>query len=177
MVVVFLSEAQTHRKVSKLDYIQLSSMESVKYFLKIASLRTPKSRKPDLLARACQNWQTRSLEEDLTISTLKNGYISTSPVEMTSQGQDSATSSYSNHAPTTITANPAAAHRTENMTSTQEPSNDCGLDFSTKMVEDIRPHLLTTSRSNVQGIYACKAHFNRVRIVRGSHQSSSDESI
>ena len=88
--------------------------------------------------------QTGSLEEDLTMSTLSDGYISPSPVEMTSQGQDSATSSYSNQAPAAITANPVtvAAHRTETMTSTQEPSNDCALDLSTKVVEDIRPQLL-----------------------------------
>ena len=60
------------------------------------------------------------------------------------QGQVSATSSYSNQAPAAITANPVtvAAHRTETMTSTQEPSNDCALDLSTKVVEDIRPQLL-----------------------------------
>ena len=65
-------------------------------------------------------------------------------VEKTSQEQDSVTSSYSNQAPATITASPVsiAAHRTETMTSTQEPSNDCALDLSTKVVEDIRPHLL-----------------------------------
>ena len=133
MVADFLSEAQTHRKVSKLDYIQISSKESVLYFFKTASLRTPKSGQLDLLTRACQNWQTGNLEEDLTISTLRNGYISPSPVEMTSQGHESATSSYSNQAPATITANPVsvAAHRTENMTSTQESSNDCALDLST----------------------------------------------
>ena len=56
---------------------------------------------------------------------LRDGYISPSPVEMTSQGQDLATSSYSKQAPATITANPVsvAAHRTETMTSTQELSN------------------------------------------------------
>ena len=120
-------------KFSQLDYIQLSSDQSVQYFLKTASIRTPKSCTPDLLARACQKLQAGSLEEDLTISTLRDGYISPSPVEMTSQGQELATSSYSEQAPAAITANPVsvAAHRTETMTSTQELSNDCALDLST----------------------------------------------
>ena len=63
---------------------------------------------------------------------------------MTSQGQDLVISSFSNQAPATITANPmsVAAHGTETMTSTQEPSNGCAQDLSTKVVEDIRPHLL-----------------------------------
>ena len=98
----FLVRSQNPYKFSQLDYIQLSSEESVKYFLKTAGLRTPKSRPPDLLARACQILQTGSLKEDLTMSTLRDCYISPSPVEMTSQGQDSATSSYSNQAPAAI---------------------------------------------------------------------------
>ena len=123
-------------KFSQQDNIQLSSDQSVQYFLKTASIRTPKSCIPDLPARACQKLQTGSLEEDLTISTLRGGYISQSPVEMTSQGQDLATSSYSQQAPATITAKPVsvAAHRTETMTSTQELSNDCALDLSTKVL-------------------------------------------
>ena len=131
-------------KFSQLDFIQLSSDQSVQYFLKTTSIRTPKSCTPDLLARAFQKLKTGSLEEDLTISTLRDGYISPSPVEMTSQRQDLATSSYSKQAPATITANPVsvAAHRTETMTSTQELSNDCALDLSTKVVDDIMPQLL-----------------------------------
>ena len=53
--------------------------------------------------------------------------------------QDLATSSYSKQAQATITANPVsvAAHRTETMTSIQVLSNDCVLDLSTKVVDDI----------------------------------------
>ena len=116
----------------------------IQNFLKTASIRIPKSCTPDLLARACQKLQKKSLEGDLTISTLRDGYISRSSVEMTSQGQDLATSSYSKQAPATITANPmsVAAHRTKAMTSTQELSNDCALDLSSKVVDDIMPQLL-----------------------------------
>ena len=67
MVAVFLSEAQTNTNSASWIISNYHQKKSVKYFLKTASVKTPKSGTPDLLARACQKLQTGSLEEDLTI--------------------------------------------------------------------------------------------------------------
>ena len=108
MIAVFLSEAKPHTNSASWTISNYLQIKVCSIFLKTASIRTPKSCTPDLLARACKKLQTGSLEEDLTISTLRDGYISPSPVEMTSQRQDLATSSYSKQAPATITANPVS---------------------------------------------------------------------